>query len=42
VENGTLVRVHADWFTQSFTYLVDEDALIHRRPTDAEARRADD
>jgi hypothetical protein len=39
-ENGTPVRVHADWFTQSFTYLVDEDAVVRRRPTDAEARRA--
>jgi hypothetical protein len=41
-ENGTPVRVHADWFTQSFTYLVDEDAVVRRRPTDAEARRAGD
>ncbi|MDS0299932.1 hypothetical protein NDI76_14375 [Halogeometricum sp. S1BR25-6] len=37
---GTPVRVHADWFTQSFTYLVDEDSVIRRRPTDAETERA--
>jgi hypothetical protein len=39
-ETGTPAAVHADWFTQHFTYLVDEDSLIRRRPTEAEKERA--
>ena len=30
--NETATVVHADWFTQEFVYLVDEDATIRRRP----------
>jgi hypothetical protein len=36
----TPAKVHADWFTQYFTYLVDEDSLVRRDPTPDEEERA--
>lgn len=29
-------ELHADWFTQSFTYLLDENSTVRREATDAE------
>lgn len=29
-------ELHADWFTQSFTYLIDENSTVRREGTDAE------
>jgi hypothetical protein len=37
----TPAKVHADWFTQYFTYLVDEDSLVRREPTSDEEDVAD-
>lgn len=35
----TATVVHADWFTQEFVYLVDEDSTIRRRPGGPETTR---
>ena len=34
--NATATMVHADYFTQVYTYLLDEDSVVRRRATEAE------
>lgn len=34
--NGTVTMVHADYFTQVYTYRLDEDSLVRRPATEAE------